>query len=751
MRHPIWTWIACLLLADVGALVPAYASDLSAEDQRQIRALVEVGKLVAQENGLKLRTVVNEDTKLTASDAASGDRLGISVALSGDTVLVGAYRENEGGSRAGSAYVFTRNGTSWYEQAKLIASDAANYDEFGFSVALSGDTALVGAHHKEHGGEPWVGSAYVFVRNGTTWSEQAKLTASDAASSDSFGISVALSGDIALVGAYGDDHAGGVNAGSVYVFVRDGTDWSEQVKLTASDAVAMAQFGQSVALLGDTALVGAPSGGTTSSGSAYVFVRDGTRWPEQAKLAASDTAADDWFGVSVALSGDTALVGANLDDHAGGLDAGSAYVFVRNGVSWSEQAKLTASDAEIRDRFGVSVALSGDTALVGANLDDHAGNPWAGSAYAFFRSGADWFEQPSLTASDEAAEDQFGVSLTLSGDTAVVGAPLDNVAGATGSVSGSDAGSAYVFELSSNHVPVALCLDVAVSVSSACTGDASIDAGSFDPDGDPVTVSQSPPGPYVLGDNMDTFTVTDDLGASGSCSATVTVEETTAPQFSLVRTPGTLWPPNHHMVDVETTVIASDNCGTPTVVLASLTSNEADDAPGDGDGRTTGDIQLGIDDFHFRLRAERASTGSGRIYSVVYTATDGSGNAASATRFIAVPHDQNGLIDPVVIVLGQGVSGTVVSWAVVPDAQSYDVIRGDLNNVLETGEEINLGTVVCIEANSMDESTLGWEDGELPQLGKTFFYLVEYDSGISSSYGTESAPKPRVPGLGDCQ
>jgi len=325
----------------------------------------------------------------------------------------------------------------------------------------------------------------------------------------------------------------------------------------------------------------------------------------------------------------------------------------------------------------------------------------------------------------------------------MVGAYRDDHAG------GTDAGSAYVFNLNFNLI--ALCTDVTVSAGSDCTADASIDAGSFDPDGDPITLVQSPAGPYSLGITTVILTVTDDQGGSASCTANVTVEDTTPPQLTVILDPDMLWPPNHHMVEVEATVIASDNCGMPAIALASLSSNEADDALGKGDGRTTSDIQPGADDFHFSLRAERAGTGSGRIYTAVYAATDGSGNAASEAGFVVVPHDQGGVVDPVTIVLEQSASGTVVRWPAVSGAESYDVIRGELNNVVETSVVINLGTVVCIEANSTDEITLGWEDDELPGPGRAFFYVVEYYDGISSTYGTESAGKPRAPGLGDCQ
>ncbi len=254
-----------------------------------------------------------------------------------------------------------------------------------------------------------------------------------------------------------------------------------------------------------------------------------------------------------------------------------------------------------------------------------------------------------------------------------------------------------------------------------------------------------------LGSHTITLRVTDSFGETDTDEVLLTIEDTTPPLITVGVTPDTLWPPNHHMVEITATVTTSDDCSTPAVVLTSLTSNEADDAVGVGDGGTTGDIQPGADDFHFSLRAERAGTGSGRIYAAGYTATDGSGNAVSEAGFVVVPHDQNGVIDPVAIVLGQSASGTVVSWAVVPDAKTYNVIRGELNNVVDTGVVINLGAVVCIEANSTDESTLGWEDGELPEPGRAFFYVVEYYDGISSTYGTESAGKPRAPGSGDCQ
>jgi len=414
------------------ALVGAYLDDVGANsDQGSAYVFTRSG------------TTVTQQGKLTASDGAAYDFFGYAVALSGDTALVGAHLDRVGGnSYQGSAYVFTRSGTTWTQQGKLIASDGAAYDFFGNSVALSGDTALVGAYEDDVGANGSQGSAYVFTRSGTTWSEQAHLTDSDGAAYDYFGVSVALSGDTALVGARGDDVGANSDQGSAYVFTRSGTTWSLQQKLTASDGAAGDFFGYSVALAGDTALVGAyldDVGANGNQGSAYVFTRSGTTWTQQGKLTASDGAVDDAFGYSVALSGDAALVGATGDDVGANSDLGAAYVFTRSGTTWSLQQKLTASDGAMYDQFGNSVALSGDTALVGAYWDAVSANGGQGSAYVFWRSGTTWTQQGVLTASDGAANDHFGNSVALSGDTALVGATGDDV-GANDSQ-----GSAYIF------------------------------------------------------------------------------------------------------------------------------------------------------------------------------------------------------------------------------------------------------------------------------------------------------------------
>ncbi len=313
--------------------------------------------------------------KLTAADGAADDRFGISVALSGNLVLVGAYRNDEKASDAGAAYVFdARTGN---QLAKLTAADGAAGDSFGFSVALSDNLALVGAYRDADMGNS-SGAAYVFdARSGvpiaTGHAVPGKLIANDTAAGDYFGRSVALSGNFALIGAYGHN-----SSGSAYAF--DARSGEQLHKFTANDAAVSDSFGFSVALSGNLALIGAPFDDDhgSNSGSAYAF--DARSGEQLHKLTAAAGAAGDYLGISMAFNGNLALIGAYEDDEKGN-NAGAAYVFdARTG---NQLAKLTAPDGAADDVFGTSVALSGNLALIGAPSDDDHGNN-SGSAY-FFR------------------------------------------------------------------------------------------------------------------------------------------------------------------------------------------------------------------------------------------------------------------------------------------------------------------------------------------------------------------------------
>jgi hypothetical protein len=368
--------------------------------------------------------------KLLILEGTEGDLFGCSVSLAGDTALIGAYYDE---NLSGSAYVFTRTGTTWTQQATLLALERTAVDSFGISVSLSGDTALIGACNDEN----LSGSAYVFTRTGTTWTEQAKLLASDGATNDEFGCTVSLSGDTAVIGARSDDDQGN-SSGSVYVFTRSGTIWTQQAKLLASDGATGDQFGYSVSISNNTALIGAwgDDDNGAESGSAYVFTRTGTTWTQQTKLHASDPATKDYFGSSVALADDTALIGAYFDNDNRN-DSGSVYVFTRTGPTWTQQAKLLALDGAYNDNFGFSISLGGDTALIGAPSDDDNADA-SGSAYVFTRTGTTWTQQAKLHAVDSAIRDFFGYSVSIYGDTALIGAQNDDDKGV-------DSGSAYIF------------------------------------------------------------------------------------------------------------------------------------------------------------------------------------------------------------------------------------------------------------------------------------------------------------------
>jgi hypothetical protein len=364
--------------------------------------------------------------ELTGSDGAAGDDFGYSVALSGTTALVGAENKTIGSNTfQGAAYVFTFNGSTWSQQQELTASDGAAGDQFGFSVALSGTTALVGAYNKTVGSNVVQGAAYVFTFNGSAWIQQQELTASDGSSNDYFGYSVAVSGTTALVGANIKTIGSNFQQGTAYVFTFNGSTWIQQQELTASNGAADDVFGYSVALSGTTALVGAYNktiGAIAGQGAAYVFTFSGSTWRQQQELTASDGATNDEFGSSVALSGTTALVGAQRKNIGSADSQGAAYVFTFNGTTWSQHQELTASTGAGNDHFGYSVALAGTTALVGAPFKQIGLNGNQGVTYVFTFNGSTWIQESELIASDGAAIDQFGISVALSGTTALVGA-----------------------------------------------------------------------------------------------------------------------------------------------------------------------------------------------------------------------------------------------------------------------------------------------------------------------------------------
>ncbi|MCA9257058.1 MAG: FG-GAP repeat protein, partial [Phycisphaerales bacterium] len=360
-----------------------------------------------------------EVAKLTASDGAAFDWFAHSVSLDGNTLLIGSRQDNVAGSGSGSAYVFRLVAGVWSQETRLAPSDGASADFFGHSVALSGPVAVIGANFDDDGAAS-SGSAYVFRDNGGSWQQVAKLHASDSAFSDQFGSSVAVSGQTAVVGApRNDDPTAGADSGSAYVFREIGGVWQEIAVLTASDAAFGDEFGGSVSISGDTIMVGAAYDDDLgpNSGSVYVFREIGGMWQEMTKLTMSGAPISSAFGVRVQVFGDTAIVG--------GGSYGIASLFRETAGDWALLTHLQVRDETIPDFFGWSVSYSSGTAIVGARGADDVGND-SGAAYVFREVGGAWRQVAKLRASDAQSGDSFGYTTSCSGDFVAIGATFDD-------------------------------------------------------------------------------------------------------------------------------------------------------------------------------------------------------------------------------------------------------------------------------------------------------------------------------------
>jgi len=391
------------------------------------------------------------EQKIMASDAQAGDRFGEACVMSGDgnTCVISACDQSVNSTNNDAIYVYIRSGSTWSQQQKIISSDWQLDDNFGenqIDISFDGNTIIVGARYEDTGASN-VGSTYIFVRSGSTWSQQAKLQASDKQLSDSFGISCSISndGNTCVVGAYLED-TGGSNAGAAYVFTRSGSTWTQQQKIQSSDIQANDYFGlysSSMSGDGNTLFVGAfgEDAGGNMAGAGYIFVRSGSTWSQQAKLMASDAQAEDSFSMSSTISedGNILVVGAYLED-TGGSNTGAIYIFKRVGISWSQHQKIQVSNLQVNDRFGNSCSISNDgsTLIIGSFGE----NDNAGAAYVFVRSGSTWTQRQKLVSSDVDTGDRFGCGCSVSddGNTCVVSANYENTGGTS-------AGAAYIFEV----------------------------------------------------------------------------------------------------------------------------------------------------------------------------------------------------------------------------------------------------------------------------------------------------------------
>ncbi|NER51748.1 MAG: hypothetical protein F6J92_34925 [Symploca sp. SIO1A3] len=382
-------------------------------------------------------------TKLQPSDLQRNDQFGISVAISGEMAIVGAqYADLPSKPGAGAAYIFKLAGGTWQLQQKLQPSDLQRNDNFGHSVAISGDVAIVGAYLADAPGKPNAGAAYIFKLEGGTWQQQ-KLQPPDLQQGEQFGISVAISGEVAIVGARFADAPGKTDAGVAYIFKLEGGTWQQQQKLQPSDLQGYDHFGVSVAISEEVAIVGAwlaDAPGKPDAGVAYIFKLAGGTWQQQQKLQPSDLQRNDNFGISVAISGEVAIVGAFQADAPGKPDAGVAYIFKWEGGTWQQQQKLQPPDLQRNDNFGRSVAISGEVAIVGAHSTDAPGIVDTGAAYIFKLAGGTWQQQQKLQPPDLQRNDNFGISVAISKELAIVGAWQADAPGIV------DAGAVYIFQ-----------------------------------------------------------------------------------------------------------------------------------------------------------------------------------------------------------------------------------------------------------------------------------------------------------------
>lgn len=362
--------------------------------------------------------------KFVPEDGTPLAATGWSVAMHGDVAMVGAYYETVGGNAfQGAVYVFHRDNGAWTQVQELTADDGAGGDNFGVSIAFEGATALIGASGFSIGTQLQVGAVYVFTESGGVWTQSQKLLASDGAAVDQFGISIGIQGGNALIGAHGADIDGRDDQGAVYAFAESNGTWSEVQKLAASDGAAYDQFGQQLSFQGTTAVIGADQATYANQfpgpGAAYVFTLAGGTWTQGQRLTADDGADADYFGRWTALDGSTIVIGAP----AAGAFQGAAYVYTESNGTWTQAHKLLADDGVPGDFFGDAVAIDGTTIISGApgaTIDDA---PFAGAAYLYTASGGNWTQSTKLVASDGQLGDELGYSVTIQGGTAIVGAP----------------------------------------------------------------------------------------------------------------------------------------------------------------------------------------------------------------------------------------------------------------------------------------------------------------------------------------
>jgi hypothetical protein len=593
-----------------------------------------------------LRLVAASNFSLTNEFTApptAGASFGAAVALSGNTLVVSAPDEEVDFLIAGAAYVFVNTNGSWVEQARLVAPQPMDFEFFGSSIAVNGDTIVIGSYGNP---ETQAGAAYVFARSGESWSLQQQLVPSDAADFQLFGASVAVSGDTIAVGAFSDASPAAPNAGAVYAFVRNGVTWTQQQKIIAAVPVPGELLGYSVAMEGDNIAAGAPYA-DDFAGAAYFFTRSGGVWSQQARLVAPNGFPGALMGSSIALSGGTILSGAPEDDNGINERAGSAHVFAYDGASWL-YTKLVPPNPFPRRFFGQAVAINGDIAVVGADGErDEFDIFTVREAYVFSRSGNVWSQQQQLTPGNAVdAPQSFGTSVAMSAGRIVLGDVVQAASGSAAYVYESSQNTAptivcsqplQTFYCVTSRVPVSASVQVADADADALSVVWAINGVPFEAitlNGGSTNVVPLTSSNVLLaaGTNVFEVTVSDGKQSVLCQSFAVLVPDTQPPTISSVAaTPGIV---KHggKMTTVQVAVSASDDCSAVTSRITNVLITDLGVAKG---GKPSGP------DFQITgpLTVQLSGQGSSKVnrtYTIVVETTDASGNVTTGSVQVPV-------------------------------------------------------------------------------------------------------------------
>ncbi len=654
-----------------------------------------------------------ETGRVLPNDGSHDNLLGSAVSVSGDYAFVGAKSDDDNGASTGSVFVYHNTGTEWEQIHRFLASDANAGDNFGVSVSVSGDYAIVGASGDDDKGSG-SGSAYIFKNTSGVWAQYAKLTAGDGAADDNFGFSVSIDGDYAIIGAYGDDDVA-LNSGSVYVFKNNAGVWSQYSKHTGSTQAASDYFGYSVAVSGDYFVAGAYNDDNfgSNSGSAFIFKNTAGVWAQDAFITASDAAASDYFGKSTAVSGNYVVIGAAGNDD-NGSSSGSAYVFWNNAGVWSQLSKLNASDAAAGDYFGSSVSVSGSNVFIGAHLDDNLDYS-VGAAYLYSINAGVVSQTNKFIPSDKLTYGAFAQAVCIDGNIAIAGAPGN-------STNGINSGAAFVFgmippQITQNPVDLSAAC-IGVNEQFFVSGNGIVDYQwqiSTDGGGNWSDITEAAP---YSGSQTAGLSVTISSGLNNNlyrCVCSNTLGDVTSESAEII-------------IETESPVISS-TYNDQTVNANSSCQALLPDYTGSLTATDNCDLSLSI-----TQSPVSGTTISGATNPVTLTATDDAGNYSQVSFNVAVVDNTNPVITSVHN--EQTLSGNASCQANLPSYVSSLIATDNCDTGLTVTQSPVAGTIVSGSSNTVTLTATD-DNGNFVQV--SFNVLVEDDTNptITSTHNDQ--------------